>query len=114
MCPFCLLSILVCSLVPSSLSAQGKAQPAKPMPTELKTTPWILGPETADRWKGLPATVNAPDLRTQGFPGQHLTIALGAQGEGRDKSLAGAVCTFTVSYGGPPTRTNRPPGSWPS
>lgn len=97
---FCLFSLLVCSLVPSTLSAQGKVQPSKPLPTELRTTPWIIGSETADRWKGLPATVNAPDLRTQGFPGQHLTVALGAQGDGRDKLLAGSTCTFTISFAG--------------
>lgn len=97
---FCLFSLLVCSLVPSTLSAQGKVQPSKPRPTELRTTPWIIGSETADRWKGLPTTVNAPDLRSQGFPGQHLTVALGAQGDGRDKLLAGSTCTFTVSFVG--------------
>lgn len=97
---FPLFLLLVCSLTPASLSAQGKVQPAKPQPTELRTTPWIIGSETADHWKGLPLTVNAPDLRTQAFPGQHLTVALGAQGEGRDTLLAGSTCTFTVSFAG--------------
>lgn len=95
---------LIWSFMTMALTAQSKVQvkSAKPLPTELWTSPWIIGSETADHWNGLLPTVNAPNIRTQAFPGQHLTVALGAQGADRDKLLKGSICSFTVSYGDSP------------
>lgn len=72
----------------------------KPIPTELILEPWIIGSETAAQWKGLLPTVNAPTYRSKAYPGQHLTIAVGAQGKERDMLLKEGTYNFTVEFGG--------------
>lgn len=72
----------------------------KPVPTELILEPWIIGCEVAEQWKGLLPTVNGPTYRTKAFPGQHLTIAIGAQGKDRDRLLKDGTYDFTVEFGG--------------
>lgn len=72
----------------------------KPIPTELILEPWIVGSEVAVQWKGLLPTVNAPNYRAKAYPGQHLTIAIGAQGKERDKLLSDGTYDFTVEFGG--------------
>lgn len=96
---FCVMAILLLHHLPMSAQKVEMVQ-GKPLPTELVTTPWIIGTETLDHWKGLLPAVNAPDHRTQAFPGQHLTIVVAAQGKDRDQLLKGATYTFTVSFGG--------------
>jgi len=85
------------------LAAQKPARTEfKPQPTQFITTPWVVGAETAARWKGLLPEVNMADIRKTAYPGQHLTLAVGAQGQspGRDRLLADATYAFTVTYGG--------------
>lgn len=99
-----------------TLTAQ-KAQAVqnKPVPTELILEPWIIGSETAAQWKGLLPTVNAPTYRSKAYPGQHLTVAVGAQGKDRDTLLKEGTYSFTVEFGGAaqsfqalrPTQTRR-------
>jgi hypothetical protein len=71
----------------------------KPIPTELILEPWIIGSETAAQWNGLLPTVNAPNYRSKAYPGQHLTIAVGAQGKDRDLLLKEGTYDFTVEFG---------------
>jgi len=75
----------------------------KPTPTQFRSTPWVLGAETGARWQGLLPQVNAPAVRTKAYPGQRLTIAVGAQGKDREALLKGATYTFTVHFGGATT-----------
>lgn len=72
----------------------------KPIPTELILEPWIIGSETAAQWKGLLPTVNAPSYRSKAYPGQHLTIAVGAQGKDRDMLLKQGTYDFMVEFRG--------------
>ncbi|HEX7552476.1 MAG TPA: hypothetical protein VF378_02905, partial [Geothrix sp.] len=72
----------------------------KPIPTELILEPWIIGSEVPVQWKGLLPTVNAPTYRAKAYPGQHLTIAIGAQGKERDQLLRDGTYDFTVEFGG--------------
>lgn len=99
-----------------SLTAQKvQAVQNKPIPTELILEPWIIGSETATQWKGLLPTVNAPTYRSKAYPGQHLTVAVGAQGKDRDTLLKEGSYSFTVEFGGAsqsfqalhPTQTRR-------
>ncbi|WP_316414234.1 hypothetical protein [Mesoterricola silvestris] len=86
---------------PFILTAQKvQAVPNKPVPTELILEPWIIGSETAAQWNGLLPTVNAPAHRSKAYPGQHLTLAVGAQGKDRDLLLREGTYTFTVAFRG--------------
>lgn len=96
---FLLLTVLLAS--PILLVAQKvEMVQNKPIPTELILEPWIIGSEVAVQWKGLLPTVNAPNSRAKAYPGQHLTIAIGAQGKDRDKLLWEGTYDFTVEFGG--------------
>lgn len=72
----------------------------KPIPTALVEEAWVIGTEVAVHWKDLPLLVNAPTHRTKAFPGQRLTLAIGAQGENRDRLLKDATYSFSVEFGG--------------
>jgi len=96
---FLLLTVLLAS--PFLLVAQKvEMVQDKPIPTELILEPWIIGSEIAVQWKGLLPTVNAPSYRSKAYPGQHLTIAISAQGKDRDKMLREGTYDFTVEFGG--------------
>ncbi|WP_243384582.1 hypothetical protein [Geothrix alkalitolerans] len=106
------LALILLFGYPVGLAAQatraipGKPAQNKPVPTELITTPWILGAETADHWTGLLPTVNAPKPRARAYPGQHLTLAIGARGSDRDVLLKEGAYAFTVTFGGSATTFN--------
>jgi hypothetical protein len=72
----------------------------RPAPTALTEAPFILGSETATQWQGLLPVVNAPATRSRAYPGQHLTIAIGARGKERDQLLRDGTYDFTVTFGG--------------
>lgn len=95
---FALILLLVCPFQAAAQTVQ--TVPDKPIPTMLITTPWILGAETADQWKGLLPMVNAPKRRTRAFPGQRMTLAVAAQGTDRDRLLKEGTYAFTVTAGG--------------
>lgn len=110
----CVAAFLGCS--PFLLSAQRSEKALdQPAPAELILEPWIIGAEVAAQWKGLLPTVNPPNLRRRAFPGQHLTIALGATGKDRDRLLRDSTYEFNVEFGGTtksfkalrPTQTRR-------
>jgi hypothetical protein len=96
-----LLAAVLLLSCPFSLAAQkvDKIQ-NKPIPTELILEPWIIGSETAAQWNGLLPTVNAPNYRSKAYPGQHLTVAVGAQGKDRDMLLKEGTYSFTVEFAG--------------
>lgn len=71
----------------------------KPQPTEFMENPWLIGAETVKHWQGLPDQVNAPDYRTRVYPGQHLTVAVGAKGDTRDQFLRGQTYTISITLG---------------
>lgn len=95
----CVAAFLGCS--PFFLSAQRSEKVLdQPAPAELILEPWIIDAGVAAQWKGLLPTVNPPSLRPKAFPGQHLTIALGATGKERDQLLRDGTYEFTVEFGG--------------
>jgi len=95
----CVMAIVLLHPLPGRAQKAGKVE-NQPIPTELVTTPWIIGSETRDQWEGLLPTVNAPNRRTRAYPGQHLTVAIAAQGKDRDALLRSGTYAFTVRYGG--------------
>jgi len=111
-----LLAAVLLVACPFPLAAQ-KVQKIqnKPIPTELILEPWIIGSETAAQWNGLLPTVNAPNYRSKAYPGQHLTVAVGAQGKDRDMLLKEGTYSFAVEFAGAsqsfqalhPTQTRR-------
>ncbi|MBI1753915.1 MAG: hypothetical protein HY014_09530 [Acidobacteria bacterium] len=93
------VSVLLC-IGTLPLSAQSfKKVAGKPQPTEFMESPWLVGAETVKHWQELPNQVNAPDYRTRVYPGQHLTVAVGARGDNRDPFLRGQIYTISITAG---------------
>jgi len=93
------VSILLCTST-LQLTAQAIQKVAgKAQPTEFMGSPWLIGTETIRHWQGLPDQVNAPDYRTRIYPGQHLTVAVGAKGDQRDQFLREQTYTISITAG---------------
>nr|WP_320133660.1 hypothetical protein [uncultured Holophaga sp.] len=90
--------LLVCPFL--SAASEAAAPAVAEQPTELLAQPAVIGAETALRWKGLLPLVSLPEARRRLFPGQHITIALLAQGRDRDQLLAGLSCDLLLDYDG--------------
>ncbi|HJW73694.1 MAG TPA: hypothetical protein VJ486_12775, partial [Geothrix sp.] len=92
------IAIGVFCLVPL-LGQKTEVLKGKRQPTELIEQPWVFGTEVIKHWQNLPSQVNAPANRTRAYPGQHLTIAIGARGDLRDQLLKAGTYSFTVTVG---------------
>lgn len=94
-----ILRLLVLCVLPAFSQPPVKVEGKLP-PTAFLEQPLVLGAEVARQWQGLPLLVNGPQQRTRAYPGQRLTIAVGAQGEGRDALLKAGTYTFTLTFQG--------------
>jgi len=93
--------LAISALFSVSLAAQKVTEvQSKSIPIEIDKQVWILGSETREHWKGLLPQVNVPPVRTRAFPGQRLTIGVGARGKERDALLRSGTYSFAVEFGG--------------
>lgn len=91
------LLLLLCLANQPSHAQSFKKIEGKAQPTEFLGSPWLIGTDTLRHWQGLPNQVNAPDLRSRVYPGQHLTVAVGARGDNRDALLTGQTYTISIT-----------------